>query len=130
MSLQSIQSLYKLLQVIERRSSELRRDFTSTADMLAGDVSRLAKEGATLRADVSSVAGAVKRNEMELAGTSSRLGRLESNDANNPKASMRLVAALEDKMESLAAQQVRFTSSVVSRCDMHAGGMHVTPCAC
>eukprot|EP00878_Enallax_costatus_P044310 GHUV01052793.1.p1 GENE.GHUV01052793.1~~GHUV01052793.1.p1 ORF type:complete len:115 (+),score=35.39 GHUV01052793.1:238-582(+) len=97
---------HALLQVIERRSGELRRDFTSTADMLAGDVSRLAKESATLLADVSSVAGLVKRNEVELAGMGTRLGRLESNEANNPKASMRLVAALEDKMESLAAQQV------------------------
>lgn len=94
------------MQVVERRCGELRHDFTSTADLLAGDITKLAKEGATLRADVSAVAGLVKRNEMELASIGTRLGRLESSEANNPKASMRLVAALEDKMESLAAQQV------------------------
>jgi DNA-binding HxlR family transcriptional regulator len=44
-------------QAVEQRSSELRRDFTSTADMLAADLSRLAKDGASLRGDVCSIAG-------------------------------------------------------------------------
>jgi hypothetical protein len=43
--------------VVEQRSSELRCDFTSTADMLAADLSRLAKDGASLRGDVCSIAG-------------------------------------------------------------------------
>jgi hypothetical protein len=45
------------VQVVEQRSSELRRDFTSTADMLAADLQRLAKDGASLRGDVCSIAG-------------------------------------------------------------------------
>jgi hypothetical protein len=44
-------------QAVEQRSSELRRDFTATADMLAADLSRLAKDGASLRGDVGSLAG-------------------------------------------------------------------------
>jgi len=37
-----------LLQVVERRSSELRAGFTSTTDVLAGDVDRMAQEGAAV----------------------------------------------------------------------------------
>lgn len=95
-----------ITQVVERRSSQLRHDFMTTTDGLAGDISHLAREGATLRADVSAIAGLVKRNELDLTTLSTSLSRLENSETNNPKASMRLVAALEDKMESLAAQQV------------------------
>lgn len=52
-------------------------------------------------------AAGLKRSEAELAALGSRLGRLEASEASNPKASLRLVSALEDKMESVAAQQVR-----------------------
>jgi hypothetical protein len=56
-------------------------------------------------------AAGLKRSEAELASLGSRLGRLEGSEASNPKASMRLVSALEDKMDSLAAQQVRLLSA-------------------
>lgn len=49
----------RAVQVVEQRCGELRRDFTSTADMLAADLSRLAKDGASLREDVCSIAGEV-----------------------------------------------------------------------
>jgi hypothetical protein len=57
-------------------------------------------------AAVALPAAGLKRSEAELAALGSRLGRLEGCEASNPKASMRLVSALEDKMDSLAAQQV------------------------
>lgn len=98
------------LQVVERRSSELRRDFTNTADLLVADLARLAKDGAALRTDVCSIAASLKRSEADVAALGSRLARLESSEASNPKASVRLVSALEDKMESLAAQQVCATA--------------------
>eukprot|EP00775_Hariotina_reticulata_P013626 gene13626-13752_t len=99
-------------EVVEQRSSELRASFTSTADVLAGDIGRLAKEGAAVRADVSAVAGLVKRTEADLGGLATRLGRLEATEVSNPKASVRLVSALEDKMDNLAAVQGRQAKSV------------------
>ncbi|WIA41747.1 hypothetical protein OEZ86_009090 [Tetradesmus obliquus] len=101
-------------EVVEQRCGELRRDFTSTADMLAADLSRLAKDGASLRGDVCSIAAGLKRSEADLAALGSRLGRMEVGEASNPKASLRLLSALEDKIESAAAQQSRYSKSVES----------------
>jgi len=62
---------------VERGNSELRASFISTTDVLAGDIDRLAKEGAAVRADVSAVAGLVKRTEADLSSLVTRVGRLE-----------------------------------------------------
>lgn len=58
-------------------------------------------------------AAGLKRSEAELAALGSRLGRLEGMEASNPRASLRLVSALEDKMESMAAAQVHPRCSAV-----------------
>jgi len=60
-----------------------------------------------VRADVSALAGGLQQQQHELGVLQPRLGRLEALESSNPRASLRLVTALEGKLDNLSAQQVR-----------------------
>jgi hypothetical protein len=53
------------------------------------------------------VAGALQQQQHELGVVQPRLSRLEALESSNPRASLRLVTALEGKLDNLSAQQVR-----------------------
>lgn len=59
-----------------------------------------------MRSDVSSLSGGLQQQQHELGVLQPRVSRLEALESSNPRASLRLVKALEGKLDNLAAQQV------------------------
>jgi hypothetical protein len=100
------------LQVVDAASRTLQHELSSTTELLASDTGRLNKELAAVRGDVAAVAGAVQQQQHELGVVQPRLSRLEALESSNPRASLRLVTALEGKLDNLAAQQVRLPPQV------------------
>lgn len=91
-------------------------ELASTTEMLATDAGRLGKELAVVRSDVSTLAGGLQQQQHEVGVLAPRVTRLESLESSNPRASLRLVSALEGKVDNLAAQQVQ------SECMSRGGG--------
>lgn len=96
-----------VLQAVDGVSRALQHELSSTTELLASDAGRLSKELAAVRGDVATVAGALQQQQHELGVVKPRVSRLESLESSNPRASLRLVTALEGKVDNLAAQQVR-----------------------
>jgi hypothetical protein len=84
----------------------LRNDVASTTELLAADLNRLTKDTAGLRGDVSALASSLQQQQHELGSLAPRVNRLEALESSNPPASLRLVSALEGKVDNMAAQQV------------------------
>ena len=61
------------LQKVDAKVGELRQDFTTTATTLATDLTRLAKEAGSLRADVSAVGSLVKRVDADVSSLDPRV---------------------------------------------------------
>lgn len=95
-----------VLQAVDGVSRALQHELSSTTELLASDAGRLSKELAAVRGDVATVAGALQQQQHELGVVQPRVSRLESLESSNPRASLRLVTALEGKVDNLAAQQV------------------------
>jgi hypothetical protein len=95
------------LQAVDAASRNLQHELSATTELLAADAGRLSRELAGVRADVSSLAGGLQQQQHELGVLQPRVGRLETLESSNPRASLRLVTALEGKLDNLAAQHVR-----------------------
>lgn len=94
-----------MIQVVDGRVSSLRHELNTMNTTLASDVSCMAKDAVLLRADVSTIANLAKKIDADMACLEPRVSRLEANEF-TPKASLRLVQALEDKVENILTQQV------------------------
>lgn len=95
-----------LLQAVDATGRVLQQDLASTTELLASDAARLSREVAAVRGDLSGLAGGLQQQQHELGVLNPRLTRLEGLEASNPRASLRLVSALEGKVDNVAAQQV------------------------
>lgn len=98
--------LHRVCQAVEHAGRALRHDVAATSELLAADLGRANKEAADLRANASALGGGLQQAQAELCALGARVGRLEGLESSNPRASLRLVAALEGKVDNLAAQQV------------------------
>lgn len=103
------------LQAVDAASRNLQHELSATTELLAADAGRLSRELAGVRADVSSLAGGLQQQQHELGVLQPRVSRLETLESSNPRASLRLVTALEGKLDNLAAQQVRGVMGTASR---------------
>ena len=93
-------------QAVEAATRNLQHELSSTTELLAADAGRLSREVAAVRSDVSSLSGGLQQQQHELGVLQPRVSRLEALESSNPRASLRLVTALEGKLDNLAAQQV------------------------
>lgn len=93
-------------QAVDTAGRHLRGDLASTTELLAADISKLVQEAAAVKGDVSTLAGGLQQQQHELGLVVPRVNRLEALESSNPRASLRLVSALEGKVDNLAAQQV------------------------
>lgn len=98
------------LQSVEAASRAMQHELSSTTELLAADTGRISRDLAAVRADVSTLGAGLQQQQHELGVLQPRLGRLEALEFTNPRASLRLVTALEGKVDNLAAQQVRHAS--------------------
>ncbi|GBF93832.1 hypothetical protein Rsub_06831 [Raphidocelis subcapitata] len=99
---------------VEARAAELRRDAAAQGALLAGDLGRLARDAAALRAEVAAASNLAKKVDADVAALEPRVARAEAEEAAAPKAPLRLVAALEERLEGLAGQQSRQSRGVES----------------
>jgi hypothetical protein len=97
------------MQSVEATSRALQHELSSTTELLAADTARISRDLAAVRANVSTLGAGLQQQQHELGVLQPRLGRLEGLESTNPRASLRLVTALEGKVDNLAAQQVRHT---------------------
>jgi hypothetical protein len=101
----------------------MQHELSATTELLAADTGRISRDLAAVRADVATLGAGLQQQQHELGVLQPRLGRLEALESTNPRASLRLVTALEGKVDNLAAQQVW----LARQCQYAAASQHLVP---